>query len=83
MNNIKQIIRKHISDKLGVDQNMVQDGALFTDDLGADSLDVFELFASIEKEFGITIPDEESEKIKTVNALNSYVLKHVTVDIDE
>ena len=83
MNSVKQNIRQHIADKLGVDENMVQDESSFADDLGADSLDVFELFTGIEKEFGITIADEDAEKIKTVNALNIYVLKHVSIAAEE
>lgn len=79
MNQIRTIITQHIVDKLGVDAPLVTEQASFTDDLGADSLDVFELLAAIEKEFALKIPDEDAEKITTVGMLVNYVNKHVVV----
>jgi acyl carrier protein len=62
-----------IVDKLGIDQDKLRYDASFADDLGVDSLDVLELLVTIEKEFQLTIPDEEAEKIKTVGQLIDYV----------
>jgi acyl carrier protein len=59
-------VKKIIVDQLGVEENEVTPEASITDDLGADSLDQVELVMAFETEFGIDIPDEEAEKIKTV-----------------
>jgi len=60
-------------DKLGVDENEVTPEASFTNDLGADSLDTVELIMEFEKEFNLSIPDEEAEKISTVNDAIKYI----------
>ena len=62
-------------EKLGVDESDVNAEASFTDDLGADSLDTVELIMEFEKEFDISIPDEEAEKIATVGDAVSYLSK--------
>ncbi|MDE6877773.1 MAG: acyl carrier protein [Odoribacter sp.] len=62
-----------IVDKLGVDESEVTPEATFTNDLGADSLDTVELIMELEKEFNITIPDDQAEKITTVGDAISYV----------
>jgi len=59
-------VKKIIVEQLGVEENEVTPEASTTDDLGADSLDQVELVMAFETEFGIDIPDEEAEKIKTV-----------------
>ena len=59
-------VKKIIVDQLGVEENEVTPEASITDDLGADSLDQVELVMAFETEFGVDIPDEEAEKIKTV-----------------
>jgi acyl carrier protein len=59
-------IKEIIADKLGVDIDEVTDDAALIDDLDADSLDLVDLAMAIEDEFGVTIPDEELEKIRTV-----------------
>lgn len=59
-------VKKIITDKLGVDEAEVVEGASFTGDLGADSLDTVELIMELEKEFGVSIPDDQAEKIQTV-----------------
>ncbi len=59
-------VKKIIVEQLGVEENEVTTEASITDDLGADSLDQVELVMAFETEFGIDIPDEEAEKIKTV-----------------
>jgi acyl carrier protein len=73
MSEISNRVKEIIVDKLGVDENEVTPAAEFTKDLGADSLDTVELIMEFEKEFGITIPDEDAEKIQTVQDAISYV----------
>ena len=68
-------VKAIIVDKLGVDENEVTPTANFTQDLGADSLDTVELIMEFEKEFGVTIPDEDAEKIATVGDAISYIEK--------
>ncbi len=65
-----------IVDKLGVDPSEVTAEKSFTGDLGADSLDTVELIMEFEKEFGITIPDEDAEKISTVGDALNYIESH-------
>ncbi|MDR2126051.1 MAG: acyl carrier protein [Prevotellaceae bacterium] len=62
-----------IVDKLGVDEKQVTPAASFTNDLGADSLDTVELIMEFEKSFGVTIPDEDAEKITTVGDAIAYI----------
>jgi len=66
-------VKAIIVDKLGVDENEVTNEASFTNDLGADSLDTVELIMEFEKEFDITIPDDEAEKIATVGEAIAYI----------
>jgi len=70
-------VKAIIVDKLGVDENEVTPTASFTNDLGADSLDTVELIMEFEKEFGVTIPDGDAEKIGTVGDAISYIEQHV------
>ncbi|MFB6097528.1 MAG: acyl carrier protein, partial [Salinibacter sp.] len=63
---IEETVKSIIVDKLGVDDSDVTSDASFTNDLGADSLDTVELIMEFEKEFDLTIPDEEAEEIATV-----------------
>ncbi len=70
-NDIESTVTSIIVEKLGVDESDVNRDSSFTNDLGADSLDTVELIMEFEKEFDITIPDEEAEKIATVgNAID-------------
>jgi acyl carrier protein len=62
-----------IVDKLNVEESEVTDGASFTNDLGADSLDTVELIMEFEKQFGISIPDDQAETIQTVGDAVSYI----------
>ena len=62
-----------IEEKLGVNEDEISRDASFTDDLGADSLDTVELIMEFEKEFDITIPDEEAENIQTVGDAVDYL----------
>ncbi len=66
-------VRAIIVDKLGVDEDSIADDSSFTNDLGADSLDTVELIMEFEKEFDLTIPDEDAEKIATVGDAVSYL----------
>ena len=66
-------VKAIIVDKLGVEESEVTNEASFTNDLGADSLDTVELIMEFEKEFGITIPDDQAEKIGTVGDAISYI----------
>ncbi|MFA4839665.1 MAG: acyl carrier protein [Candidatus Neomarinimicrobiota bacterium] len=61
-----QKVQEIVADKLGVEKSKIKMEASFIDDLGADSLDTVELIMKMEEEFGIEIPDEEAEKLKTV-----------------
>ena len=67
---------KCIVDKLGVEESEVKNEASFTNDLGADSLDTVELIMEFEKEFGISIPDDQAEKIATVGDAINYIEEH-------
>jgi len=69
-------VKKVVVDQLGVSEGEVKKEASFVDDLGADSLDTVELVMALEEAFGIEIPDEEAEKIKTVNDTVNYILSH-------
>ena len=66
-------VKAIIVEQLGVDPDEVVPGASFTEDLGADSLDIVELVMAFEEEFGIEIPDEEAEKIATVGDATAYI----------
>jgi len=73
MSDITSRVKAIIVDKLGVDESEVTPEATFTNDLGADSLDTVELIMELEKEFNLTIPDDQAEKITTVGDAISYV----------
>ena len=73
MSDIQNRFKAIIVDKLGVDESEVKPEATFTNDLGADSLDTVELIMELEKEFNITIPDDQAEKIATVGDAIAYV----------
>ena len=73
MADTEQRIRAIIVEKLGVDESDITREASFTNDLGADSLDTVELIMEFEKEFDLTIPDEDAEKIGTVGDAVDYV----------
>jgi len=74
--NIRARVIQIIIDKLGVDAAEVTDGASFTNDLGADSLDTVELIMEFEKVFNISIPDEQAETITTVGQAIAYIEEH-------
>jgi acyl carrier protein len=70
-------VKEIIAEQLGVEIDEVTSEASFVDDLGADSLDTVELVMAFEEEFSIEIPDEEAEKIVTVNAAIDYIKDRV------
>ena len=73
MSEVAEKVKAIIVDKLGVDEADVVETASFTNDLGADSLDTVELIMEFEKEFGVSIPDEEAQKIATVGDAIAHV----------
>ena len=76
MSTIEERVKKIIIEQLGVKENDVKSAASFVDDLGADSLDTVELVMALEEEFDTEIPDEDAEKITTVQAAIDYILSH-------
>lgn len=76
MSDVRSKVVIIIVDKLGVEESEVTDEASFTNDLGADSLDTVELIMEFEKEFNLSIPDEEAEKIETVGNAVTYIEEH-------
>ena len=75
MSAIESKVKAIIVDKLGVEESQVTPDASFTADLNADSLDTVELIMEFEKEFGISIPDEETQNINTVKDVIDYIEK--------
>jgi len=76
MSNIEERVRNIIVEQLGVQLDEVINEASFVDDLGADSLDTVELVMALEEEFDTEIPDEEAEKITTVQSAIDYVVNN-------
>lgn len=76
MSDIASKVTAIIVDKLSVEESEITPEASFTNDLGADSLDTVELIMEFEKEFNISIPDDQAEKISTVGDAVSYVEQH-------
>ena len=73
---VAEKVKEIIVEQLGVDADEVTTEASFTEDLGADSLDIVELVMAFEEEFGIEIPDEEAEKIGRVSEAVAYIEKN-------
>ena len=76
MDNFEQRVKKIVAEQLGVNETEVKNDSSFVDDLGADSLDTVELVMALEEEFECEIPDEEAEKITTVQQAVDYVKNH-------
>lgn len=76
MSSIEERVKKIVMEQLGVKEEEVVSEASFVDDLGADSLDTVELVMALEEEFETEIPDEEAEKITTVQLAIDYVTSH-------
>ncbi len=77
MSDIEERVKKIVVEQLGVSEDQVTREASFVDDLGADSLDTVELVMALEEEFDCEIPDEEAEKIATVEDAIKYIESHV------
>ncbi|TXH68417.1 MAG: acyl carrier protein [Thiothrix sp.] len=75
---IEARVKAIVVEQLGVDESEVTNASSFIEDLGADSLDTVELVMALEEEFGTEIPDEEAEKITTVQAAIDYINAHLT-----
>jgi acyl carrier protein len=78
MSDIEQRVRKIVAEQLGVAEEKIKNASSFVDDLGADSLDTVELVMALEEEFECEIPDEEAEKITTVQQAIDYVNAHLS-----
>jgi acyl carrier protein len=76
MSTVAEKVKSIIVEQLGVEADEVTSEASFTEDLGADSLDIVELVMAFEEEFGIEIPDEDAEKIGRVSEAVSYIEQH-------
>jgi len=70
---VEERVKNIVVEQLGVEPEQVTGEASFVDDLGADSLDTVELVMALEEEFGMEIPDEEAEKIRTVGEAINYI----------
>jgi len=73
MSDITSRVKSIVADQLGVAEDEIKPESSFTDDLGADSLDIVELVMALEEEFDTEIPDEEAEKITTVGAAIDFI----------
>lgn len=78
MSTVEERVQKIVVEQLGVKEDEVKADASFVDDLGADSLDTVELVMALEEEFETEIPDEEAEKITTVQQAIDYINAHVS-----
>ncbi len=78
MASVEERVKQIIVEQLGVDEGEVTPTASFVDDLGADSLDTVELVMAFEEAFGVEIPDEDAEKITTVQDAIEYIDKHAS-----
>ncbi|MCU0973740.1 MAG: acyl carrier protein [Burkholderiales bacterium] len=77
MENIEARVKKIVAEQLGVNESEIKNESSFVDDLGADSLDTVELVMALEEEFECEIPDEEAEKIATVQQAIDYIKSHL------
>lgn len=76
MATIEERVKKIVAEQLGVEEGKIVSEARFVDDLGADSLDTVELVMAFEEDFGMEIPDEDAEKIATVQDAVEYIKKN-------
>jgi len=77
MSSVEERVKKIVAEQLGVNEDEVKNESSFVEDLGADSLDTVELVMALEEEFETEIPDEEAEKITTVQLAINYVNEHL------
>ena len=76
MSTIEERVKRIVAEQLGAKEEEVKNDASFIEDLGADSLDTVELVMALEEEFGTEIPDEEAEKITTIQQAIDYINSH-------
>lgn len=76
MSSVEERVKQIVVEQLGVKEEEVSNDSSFVDDLGADSLDTVELVMALEEEFNCEIPDEEAEKITTVQQAVDYIVAH-------
>jgi len=76
MSSVEERVKKIVAEQLGIKEEEVNISAAFVEDLGADSLDTVELVMALEEEFETEIPDEEAEKITTVQLAIDYINQH-------
>ena len=76
MRSVEERVKKIVCEQLGVKEEQATSGASFVEDLGADSLDTVELVMALEEEFELEIPDEEAEKITTIQEAIDYIVAH-------
>lgn len=77
MSTVEERVRKIVVEQLGVKEDELKNDASFVDDLGADSLDTVELVMALEEEFETEIPDEDAEKIATIQQAIDYIESHL------
>jgi len=75
--NVEERVKEIVAEQLGIEKEKITPEASFIDDLGADSLDTVELVMALEEEFNTEIPDEEAEKITTIQQAIDYIIEHV------
>lgn len=73
---IQSKVKSIVAEQLGVEEHAIREDSSFVDDLGADSLDIVELVMTMEEQFGVEIPDDQAECIKTVNDAIDYINAH-------
>ena len=78
MSTVEERVKKIVVEQLGVKEEEVSNESSFVDDLGADSLDTVELVMALEEEFETEIPDEDAEKITTVQQATDYITEHLS-----
>ena len=81
MSTVEERVKKIVAEQLSVKEEEVTNEALFVDDLGADSLDTVELVMALEEEFETEIPDEQAEKIETVQDAINYIKAHIDEEV--
>ena len=77
MSTIEERVKHIVAEQLGIKEDEIKCDASFIEDLGADSLDTVELVMALEEEFGTEIPDEEAEKISTIQEAINYIQGHL------
>ena len=77
MSNIEERVKKIVCEQLGVKEDEVKVSSSFVNDLGADSLDTVELVMALEEEFETEIPDEDAEKLTSVQEAIDYIISHL------